>query len=194
MSVDQQDKVIKFKASSSAYPDDTITTNGLTEGKAMIEQTALVVNIEGGYAWVLPQQKNGGCSSCSSKSSCASSSPFDFMRREPQKMKVLNPVYARPGDSVVVGMQGEALVIYSLLAYLLPLIGMVLAAMLGHELLRLVGIAGETGIVLAALAGLLGGLRFANMICAGSMGKQGFQPVILRTKGQSVYSSLIPSP
>lgn len=194
MPVDQKDSLVKFQASSPEYPEKTITINGLTEGKAMIEQTALVVSVEGGYAWVLPQQKNGGCSACSSQSSCSSSSPFDFMRREPQKMKVLNPVYARPGDSVIVGMQGDALVLYSLLAYLLPLLGMVLAAILGHELLRLVGIVGEAGVVLAALAGLLGGLRLANVICAGSMGKQGFQPVILRAKGQPVYSSLIPSP
>ncbi len=46
-------------------------------------------------------------------------------------MRVVNPLYARPGDTVVVGMQGEALVVYSLLAYLLPLLGLIIAAVSG---------------------------------------------------------------
>ena len=85
----------------------------------MIEQTATVVSVEAGYAWVIPQQVAGGCGSCKSGGSCATSSPLAFLSsKEPQKMRVLNPLYARPGDQVVVGMQGEALVVYSLLAYL----------------------------------------------------------------------------
>lgn len=159
----------------------------------MIEQTALVVSVDGGYAWVLPRQESKGCSACSTKSSCSSSSPFDFMRKQPQKMRVVNPVYARPGDSVIIGMQGNALVLYSLLAYLLPLVGMVLAAILGHEFLTLVNVTGEAGVILSALAGLLGSLRLANIICARSLHDKGFQPVILRAREQPIYTSLMPS-
>ncbi|MBJ6609164.1 MAG: SoxR reducing system RseC family protein [Candidatus Thiothrix moscowensis] len=161
----------------------------------MIEQTALVTGVEGGYAWVLPQGRNGSCGGCSSsKTGCSSSSSFDFIRKEPQKMRVLNPVYARPGDTVIVGIQADALVLYSLLAYLLPLIGMLLAAVLGGGLLSLLGIQGEAGVVLAAVVGLLGSLRLANKLGSRSMGGKGFQPVILRHRDQVIYSTLMPSP
>lgn len=193
MPVEHGTKLIKFQASSSEYNELKTTTMSSSEGMDMIEQAALVVSVDGGHAWVLPQQKSKGCGACSTKSSCSSSSPFDFMRREPQKMRVLNPVYARPGDSVIIGMQGDALVLYSLLAYLLPLVGMVLAAILGHGLLSVVGVDGEAGVILAALAGLFGGLRLGNLISTRSLHKKGFQPVILRAKGQPIYSSFIPS-
>lgn len=186
-------KLIKFQASSPEYDEPKTITKGSDEGADMIEQRALVVSVEGGYAWVLPQRESKGCSACSAKSSCSSSSPFDFMRKEPQQMRVLNPVYARPGESVIIGMQGDALVLYSLLAYLLPLVGMVLAAILGHGLLALANIEGEAGVILAALAGLFGGLRLGNLISARSLHNKGFQPVILRAKGQPIYSSFIPS-
>lgn len=180
--------LVKCEASSSGYDVD-ITSR--TVGDNMIEQTAVVVSIESGYAWIVPQQ-SGGCGSCSAKSGCATSSasPFDFFRpnREPQKMRVLNTLYARPGDVVVVGMQGDALILYSVLAYLLPLFSLLIFAMLGREAFTWLAMSADLGAVLGGLSGLLGGLKFANVISAHSLVRDDFQPVILRIQGHPTFA------
>lgn len=184
--------LVKFQSSSLSYNDEN---KMLIKGDTgMIEQTALVVNVESGNAWIIPQQGmgTGGCGSCSSKTSCSSSTPFDFLRKEPQKMRVLNPVYARPGDTVVVGIQGNALLVYSLLAYLLPLVGLVLAAIVGQEVFSLAGLAGDLGAVLGGVAGLLGGLRLANLVVSRSFNSSVSQPVILRVVSHAGYASILP--
>jgi sigma-E factor negative regulatory protein RseC len=187
-SIENKANLIKFAASPPRYNASIMVNN---EGKEMIEQTATVVSVESGYAWIIPQQKAGGCGGCASKTSCASTaSPFDLMRKEPQKMRVLNPLYARPGDTVVVGMQGEALVIYSLLAYMLPLLGMLVVAVLGREVLAMFGVVNELGTVLSGLLGLVGGLRLANLISSRSLQSADFQPVILRVVGQPVFNGM----
>jgi sigma-E factor negative regulatory protein RseC len=191
MTVDQTDKVVKFHASSPAYDSEKTLKSGEL---GMIEQSAMVVSVEAGYAWVMPQQKAGGCSSCSSGSTCSSSSPFDFLNKAPQKIRVLNPLYARPGEQVIVGMQGEALVVYSLLAYLMPLLGLIFAAILGHVVFLFLGLDAEIGAVMAGIAGLFAGLHIANVFSLRSLHSSKFQPVILRTKEQLHYGHIIPSP
>ena len=179
--------LVKCEASSSDY-DVGITSK--VGGDNMIEQTAVVVSIESGYAWIMPQHSSG-CGGCASKSGCSTSaSPFEFLRhnREPQKMLVLNTLYARPGDVVVVGMQGDALILYSLLAYLLPLLSLLVFAMLGSEVFPWLDNGEEIGTVLGGLGGLLGGLKFANILCAHSMDTDGFQPVILRIQGHPTFA------
>ena len=188
MSIEQEPDLIKFQASRLHY---TVPKTADNEGKEMIEQTATVVSVESGYAWVMPQQTAGGCGGCASKKSCTSSaSPFDFMRKEPQKMRVLNPSYARPGDVVVVGVQGEALVMYSLLAYMLPLLGMLVMAIMGRELAAFGGVTSEVITVFSGLLGLVGGLRLANVIGARSLKSHEFQPVILRGVGQPLFADM----
>ena len=188
MSIEQESDLIKFRASPHHY---TVHKTADNEGKQMIEQTATVVSVESGYAWVMPQQTVSSCGGCASKTSCTSTaSPFSFMRKEPQKMRVLNPSYARPGDVVVVGVQGEALVMYSLLAYMLPLLGMLVMAIMGRELAAFGGITSEIVTVFSGLLGLVGGLRLANVIGARSLKSHEFQPVILRGVGHPLFADM----
>lgn len=189
MSVKQKESMIKFASSSTAYNGEKALEQ---RAQRMIEQTAVVVSVDSGYAWILPQQKAGGCGGCATKTTCSTSSPFEFMNKEPQKMRVLNPSYARPGDTVVVGVQGEALVAYSLLTYMLPLVGLILMALLGRELLAFIGITSEWATIFSGLAGLLGGLRLANRVAARSFQSADFQPVILRVVGQPLFNGVTP--
>lgn len=192
MSADKQPNLVKFGSSSPPYDSDKPLKIGDTK---MIEQKALVVGVERGYAWVIPQQQGAGCKGCSG-GSCSSSSAFDFLKREPQtqKLRVLNPVHARHGDHVVIGVQGEALVVYSFLAYLLPLLSLVLMAVVGREMFTLFALHAELGAVLGGITGLLGGLRFANSFCSNSLRSDDFQPVILRTQEPPVYTGMISFP
>lgn len=186
MSVKLMLPLIKSQASSPPYnAAKTAKTNG---DNGMIEQTAVVVSVDSGHAWIMPQQRGSGCGSCAGKAGCATTaSAFDFWHKEPQKMRVLNPLYARPGDTVVVGMQGNALVLYSALAYLLPLLGLIIAAIIGQGIFNWVGLLPEIGAILSGLAGLFGGLRLANVLCARSFSSEAFQPVILRVVGQTGF-------
>lgn len=196
MQIEQKVSPIKFEASSPDYDDSQSTTPKISRGNNMIEQTATVMSVEKGFAWVVPQQKGESCGACSSKSSCGGAfSAFDFLRTSSgsgmQKMRVLNPVYARPGDQVIVGIQGDGLMLFSVLAYLLPLLGLILAAVLGNEVFGWLGGKGEAGAILGGIAGLFGGLRFANLLAKHSLRSSTFQPVILRTREQVLYPQAI---
>lgn len=183
--------LIKSQASSPHYDTGKTVENG---DNGMIEQTAVVVSVDSGHAWILPQQRGSGCGSCAGKAGCATTaSALDFWHKEPQKMRVLNPLYARPGDTVVVGMQGNALVLYSVLAYLLPLLGLIVAAIIGQGVFTWLGLLPEMGAILSGLAGLFGGLRLANLLCARSFTSEAFQPVILRVIGQTGFVGALPA-
>ena len=84
-------------------------------------------------------------------------------------------------------MPGNVFLVYSLLAYLLPLLSMVVFAVLGKELFAWLGMEQESGAVLLGMAGLFSGLKVAGWV-ASQVGKdEAVSPVILRHKEQVVY-------
>ena len=186
MRVDKTEPMVKFKSSSLLYDVELASNAG---GKKMIEQTAIVVSVEAGYAWIIPEKLSEGCGQCATKGNCSTSSVLDVAQpKNAAKMRVLNPLYARPGDTVVVGMQGEALLVYSLLAYLLPLVSLLVFAALGGEIAGLMHVSPGAGAIIGGLGGLVGGLKFANMLGSSSFKSTDFHPVILRIKGQPLFA------
>ena len=157
---------------------------------SMIEQTARVVSTQHGYAWVLPENSKA-CNSCSSKSGmgCVNSlSFFNSAKTQPESIYVQNPLHAKPGDEVVIGLQGETLVIYSLLAYLLPLVSMLVFAILGGQIFQVLTLSHEAGAILAGVAGLFSGFKFANWLAAQMQTTDdSAKPVILRHKEHFIY-------
>lgn len=151
----------------------------------MIEQTAKVVSIKQGYAWVLPAGAKD-CGSCVSNKSCGSSGLFSFFRSTTGKLYVANPLHAKPGEEVVIGMQGNALLIYSVFAYLLPLLSMIAFAFLGKELFIALQLNADAGAVMAGIAGLFSGLKLASWQTARIARSEDSQPVILRHKEQII--------
>ena len=157
----------------------------------MIEQTAKVVSIKHGHAWVLPAGAKD-CNSCAagkaskSSKSCVSAGLFDFFRPAAEKVYVANPLHAKPGDEVVIGMQGNALLLYSVFAYLLPLASMIVFALLGKELFIALNLHADAGAILAGLCGLFSGLRIAAWQAARVARSEDSQPVILRHKEQII--------
>lgn len=157
----------------------------------MIEQTAKVVSIKQGYAWVLPAGAKD-CGSCASVKngraggSCSSAGLFTFFRPTAEKVYVSNPLHAKPGDEVVIGMQGNALLLYSVFAYLLPLLSMIAFALLGKELFTLLNLHADAGAILAGICGLFSGLRIAAWQASRVARSEDNQPVILRHKEQII--------
>jgi len=153
----------------------------------MIEQTARVVSTQQGYAWVIPASA-AACGSCQSKSGCSSPTGlFAFLKPSAERLYVQNPLHAKPGDEVVIGMQGNALLVYSMLAYLLPLVSMLVFAIVGSELFQVFGLAHEMGAVLAGIAGLFSGLKLAGWLAANVAKSEEAHPVILRHKEHVIY-------
>lgn len=153
---------------------------------AMIEQTARVIRTRQDYAWVVPLN-NKACGSCDSQAGCSSKAGlFSFLKPDSEELYVANPLRAKPGDEVVVGVQGSALITYSLLAYLLPLLSMIVFAILGNALFLRIGMEGELGGVLAGVAGLLGGLKLAAWLAMQIARSENACPVVLRSKEQQI--------
>lgn len=187
MSIKAKIDQVKFPSSSKWYD---LAKESPLENSKMIEQTAVVAWVEAGYAWVLPNKTTNSCGACRSKTACTSTI-LDWKKdKEVRKMRVLNPLYARPGDSVVIGMQSDVLVLYSVLAYLLPLISLIAFAILGQELFALSHAPKEAGAILGGIAGLVAGLKMANVLSARPAQHEHFQPVILRINHEHSFLAM----
>jgi sigma-E factor negative regulatory protein RseC len=157
-----------------------ITNITINESNGMIEEVAEVITIEPGYARIRAMP-SGGCGSCSSKKTCTTSLLFKASGKKDNTIRVLNPVYAKPGERVVVGIHPGALLKGSFLAYILPLLTLILFAVAGSQLFPLLGLNAEVGSILMGLSGLFFGLYASrllsqnNRVCGTDM-----EPVILR--------------
>ncbi len=121
----------------------------------MIEETAHVVEAEGEYAWVETQRRSS-CGSCAVKG-CGTGALSKIFGGRSQRLKVLNPVHAKPGDQVVLGIREWDLLKGSLTVYLLPLLTLFGGALLGEVLAPQWGGEAETLSVLFGVLGLGGG-------------------------------------
>ncbi|MDJ0806006.1 MAG: SoxR reducing system RseC family protein [Gammaproteobacteria bacterium] len=153
----------------------------------MIEESARVIAAEGDFALV-ETQASAACGACSSAGTCSTSVISGLFKRRHNRLRVLNPIDARPGQQVVIGLQEQALVNASLLAYLLPLICMLLLAVTGQQLAEYWQWSkAELSSIAGGLLGLIIGLGLLRRFTLHSQKNPGFQPVILRRDlGQAV--------
>lgn len=148
----------------------------------MIEQKAIVVNVSKGYAWVKPEGGNS-CGSCTSKKGCGSLSIFSlFERKEFELQRVLNPMHAKPGEHVVIGLQSGQLLTSSLLAYILPLITLIIFSIGGGELFKMLGYQEDLGAIMFGAAGLFFGFGVSRFVSKRLAANHNIQPVILRVQ------------
>ncbi|MEZ5478609.1 MAG: SoxR reducing system RseC family protein [Thiolinea sp.] len=164
----------------------------------MIEQTARVISTQPGYAWVEPlTAASSACGACPSKgSTCSSSKLFNVFRPAIEPLQAANPLHAKPGDEVIIGLQGQTLVVFSMFAYLLPLLSLLAFAMLGKELFIWLEMPADLGAILAGISGLLSGLKLAAWLAQRNNRSEQVQPVILRQRepaAQRIEHPLLPA-
>ncbi|HDP89981.1 MAG TPA: Fis family transcriptional regulator [Thioalkalivibrio sp.] len=140
----------------------------------MIEESARVVRLEDGYAWVETQRKSA-CGQCSASKGCGTSVLDKVLGRRRSVVRVLNPVGAELGDEVVIGLGEGAFVRGSLAVYALPLVTLLAGAMLGQWLGQ-----ADVAAVLGGLAGLAAGFAWVWLFTRRIAGDSRYQPVILR--------------
>ncbi len=146
----------------------------------MIEESAMVLVSEEGFA-IVETQVEAACGTCQAKSGCSTSVLSGLFKRRHNRLKVLNPIQARPGQHVIIGIQEQTLVSVSLIAYLMPLISMILCAIglqEATEYWQWQG--GELGSILGGLSGLIIGLYLVKRFSYRHQHDTSYQAVILR--------------
>ena len=96
----------------------------------MVEEQGVIVSLEGHMANVAPLSQTG-CQSCSSSGACGTSLLKPLFGNKQRMLAAENTIDAQPGDQVVIGLNRTALVLASLMVYLLPLILLVAGAISG---------------------------------------------------------------
>jgi len=140
----------------------------------MIEERGRVVASSGDQV-LIETQRRAGCGSCGTSGGCGVATLAGWLGRRPTRVQATDPLGTCVGDEVVVGIQERSLLQAAALAYLFPLAGMFLLA--------LVAVAAglpEPVVVAAGVAGLVSGVAAGRYI-ARQVTRHGLlQPRILR--------------
>jgi sigma-E factor negative regulatory protein RseC len=144
----------------------------------MIEESARVIRLEGEYAWVETQRKSV-CGSCSANKGCGTSVLGKVLGQRRSYVRVLNPVEAKLGEEVVVGLGERAFVTGSLAVYAIPLLALLLGAIAGDWLAGLYQWS-DIAAVAGGLGGLAAGFVWLWLFARRVGGDSRYQPVILR--------------
>lgn len=145
----------------------------------MIEEVARVIRSEDGFAWVETQRRSS-CSSCASKQGCGTGALSKVLGARVQQMKVRNPVDAKSGDEVILGIEEQALIKSSLAVYLMPLVLMLSAGLLGQWLAPQWLLDADTLGMVFALLGLAAGFIWLRLFNRRASGDPRFMAEILR--------------
>ena len=152
----------------------------------MIEEQGRVVRVSGALAEVACIRRSA-CGGCSVNGACGTSLLERYLGRQPLALHAANAIGARPGDLVVVGVPEETLPQAAFVAYLMPLLVMLLGALGGDWLAGLTQGSWSQGLVL--LGGIIGlglGFRWSAGFSARRAEDPRFQAVILRRAGLEV--------
>jgi sigma-E factor negative regulatory protein RseC len=158
----------------------------------MIEDSAVVVGLEQNTA-VLEIVRRTPCSLCGQKRGCGISLWGRLLGHRKNIFKAANQINAKVGDGVIVGVEEQALLIGSFMAYGIPLAFMLVGALLANGIF-----AGDSNpvnpghadlyAVIGAVAGLTIGLLWLKGHAAGRSMDARYQPVILRLDNGAVIN------
>ncbi len=146
----------------------------------MIEETAIVVDIDGEFAWVETQRKTT-CGACSANKGCGTATIGKIVGNKRSRLKVLNNLNAKKGEHVVVGLKENALMAGSLAVYAVPLLMMFFFAIGGQFITSWLDIQYSEGLrIVFALGGLLGGFVWLSRFTRKIQKDPRYQAVVLR--------------
>lgn len=145
----------------------------------MIEERAQVVAVEGDSV-LLQTQRQSSCGSCSVKSGCGTSVLAGIVGKKVTHLKVVNTLGAKPGDEVLLGMAEDALVLGSLLVYVIPLLMLLLGALTGESLAAHLGMDAELMPVVGGALGFMLAIVLVRGLLHRTTAGSRMQPVMLR--------------
>jgi len=148
----------------------------------VIEETGIVVSVQGDLAEVAGQVRSS-CGGCAVKGACGTSLLARYFGPERLLLQASNPIGARPGERVIIGLPEVALLEASVLAYLVPLAALVGGAVAGAFVVRLAPAYTQLVSVITGMGGLAAALTcLVGFIRAKPLDER-YRPRILRSLG-----------
>lgn len=144
------------------------------DGQDLIEGTARVVAVDGGVAWLEPEQTTS-CGSCASSGACGSKSGQSAVWLTKRRFAITNDDGLQVGERVVMGVQPGWLLRASAAAYGVPLVTLLAGGILGDK-----EWGGDGAAVIGALIGLVIGLVIAKLWAGRQMARGDLTPRYLR--------------
>jgi len=158
----------------------------------MIEESAQILSCDEQFA-IVETEVQTACGGCQSQHSCGTSVLAGLFKNRHNRLRVLNPIQAKPGERVIIGLREQALVQASLMAYLLPLVCMIGLAIAADRFGVSLGWTDtELFSILAGLLGLLGGLLLLNWFTRRHRHDAAYQAVVLRLQ-TGIPTRVVPS-
>lgn len=146
----------------------------------MIEETGQVVEVQGDFAWI-ESERSSTCGGCSVRNGCGTAALARVLGQRRVRLRVLNHINARVGDTVVVGIAESGLVRGSLAVYVVPLAAFLGGALAGQFLGDyFFAVESDIAAISGAAAGLVAGLAWLKRFSRATATDASFQPVILR--------------
>jgi sigma-E factor negative regulatory protein RseC len=125
----------------------------------VIEASARVVAVDGDRARVAVERQTA-CGSCAAKGGCGTRLISDWLPQRQLSFELDNQIGARPGDRVIVGLDESRMQRYALQLYAIPLAGLLLGAVGGHQFFAYQGWPAEPGSMLLGLLGVAAALHW----------------------------------
>ncbi len=141
----------------------------------MIEEKGTITAIDDQFAWVNTMRESV-CQSCSASHGCGQKALNSLTGGRASQVRVSRSLGVEVGDQVVIGIEEEALVKASFLAYLLPLLALILAAAMADKALGL----SDPMVALAGLIGLLSGVLLVKTLSLRLSCNPAYHPQLLR--------------
>ena len=142
----------------------------------MIEENGRVVAVEAGAVWV-ESIRQSACESCAARQGCGQSALAKLGKQHTSHVKALNVnrLDLQVGDSVIIGVPENVVMTGTLIAYMMPLITMLLAALIADSFLFQ-----ELGVVIASVLGLGLGFLLVRLHFLKITSDKRYQPTVLR--------------
>lgn len=145
----------------------------------MIEETATVVALEGGDAWVSAATATG-CHGCAAQQGCGSGVLARYLGARPRRLRLANRLGVEVGDEVVLGLRESAIVSGSFLVYVYPLLGLLGGATVANRLSVNLGLNSEMAAIIGG--GLGAALALAMVRRRVGRDTDAFRPIMLRRR------------
>lgn len=127
----------------------------------MIEERAVVVDVSPEGTVLLEKTPGGDCGTCAAPCLALRAG---YAAKGRLSLRVASPDSFKPGDRVVMGLAETAVLTAAIRLYLLPVAGLLLGALAGHQVAQLTGWADDAASAAGALGGLLLVLRSIRLV------------------------------
>lgn len=145
----------------------------------MITETANVIAVEKDWATVCVSVKSG-CSQCQVKDDCGTSVIAKAFAARQQQFTLKSPWPVSVGDSVVIGIPEQPILVASLLLYIVPLLTLLSVSLLLNQVTNWHELGVLSVAFLVTLGSFLGVRRFLQQ-----RPQAQFEPVLIRTLASS---------